>query len=107
MVKLRRNKPKHVAADLATPDGRRRARRELVWGDHGFLRARFSNLHRISPEMWRSNQPSPRQVEAHARERGIRTIINLRGATTRGYYLLRWRPSSPRATCLRAWPIRR
>lgn len=88
MVKLRRNKPKHVAADLATPDGRRRARRELVWGDHGFLRARFSNLHRISPEMWRSNQPSPRQVEAHARERGIRTIINLRGATTRGYYLL-------------------
>jgi protein tyrosine/serine phosphatase len=88
MVKLRRNKPKHVAADLTTPDGRRRARRELVWGDHGFLRARFSNLHRISPEMWRSNQPSPRQIEAHARERGIRTIINLRGTTTRGYYLL-------------------
>lgn len=38
--------------------------------------------------MWRSNQPSPRQIEAHARERGIRTIINLRGASTRGYYLL-------------------
>jgi protein tyrosine/serine phosphatase len=90
MVKL---KPKakrkaHVPADLSTPAGRARARRELVWGDHGFLRARFSNLHRISPEMWRSNQPSPRQVLAHARERGIRTILNLRGATTKGYYLL-------------------
>ena len=38
--------------------------------------------------MWRANQPSPRQVVAHARERGIRTIINLRGASTKGYYLL-------------------
>lgn len=90
MVKLRSKKKRkaHVPADLATPAGRGRARRELVWGDHGFLRARFSNLHQISPEMWRSNQPSPRQILAHARERGIRTILNLRGPTTQGYYLL-------------------
>ena len=90
MVKLRSKKQrrKHVAADLATPAGRAQARRELVWGDHGFLRARFSNLHQISPEMWRSNQPSPRQVQAHARARGIRTILNLRGPSTQGYYLL-------------------
>tara|TARA_R110000850_G_scaffold441_5_gene2694 strand:- start:6049 stop:6837 length:789 start_codon:yes stop_codon:yes gene_type:complete len=90
MVKLtpKAKKRPHVAADLATPSGRKRARRELVWGDHGFLRTRFSNLHQIAPGMWRANQPSPRQVVAHARERGIRTIINLRGASTKGYYLL-------------------
>jgi len=90
MVKIRSKKQrrKHVAADLATPAGRARARRELVWGDHGFLRARFRNLHQISPEMWRSNQPSPRQIAEHAKERGIRTILNLRGPTTQGYYLL-------------------
>lgn len=90
MVKLRSKKQrrKHVAADLSTPSGRARARRELVWGDHGFLRAMFSNLHQISPEMWRSNQPSPRQILAHAKERGIRTILNLRGPSTQGYYLL-------------------
>jgi len=90
MVKLKSkaNRKGHGPADLATPAGRARARRELIWGDHGFLRARFSNLHQISPEMWRSNQPSPRQVLAHARERGIRTILNLRGTTTKGYYLL-------------------
>lgn len=90
MVKLTPKKKRkvHVAADLSTPAGQARARRELVWGDHGFLRARFSNLHQISPEMWRSNQPSPRQVLAHAKERGIKTILNLRGPTTRGYYLL-------------------
>ena len=90
MVKLRPKKHRrpHVVADLSTPDGRARARRELIWGDHGFLRVRFSNLHQISDEMWRSNQPSPEQIEAHVRERGIRTILNLRGESTKGYYLL-------------------
>lgn len=90
MVKMRSKKKRraHVPADLATPEGRARAQRELTWGDHGFLRARFSNLHQISPEMWRSNQPSPRQIAAHAAERGIRTILNLRGPSTQGYYLL-------------------
>ena len=38
--------------------------------------------------MWRSNQPNPRQVAEHVRLRGIKTIINLRGPSTRGYYLL-------------------
>lgn len=88
MVKLRRNKPPHVAADLSTPQGRHRARHELIWGDHGFLRIKFRNLHQISEEMWRSNQPSPEHIADHVRERGIKTIINLRGPSTRGYYLL-------------------
>lgn len=78
----------HIAADLTTASGRARAWRELYLGDHGFLRVRFSNLHQISDEMWRSNQPSPAQLRAHARLRGIRTILNLRGETTKGYYLL-------------------
>lgn len=78
----------HVAADLATPKGRRRAWRELILGDHGFLRESFQNLHQIGPGMWRSNQPSPDQIADHARIRGVRTIINLRGKSTKGYYLL-------------------
>ncbi|MEO0465241.1 MAG: protein tyrosine phosphatase [Pseudomonadota bacterium] len=88
MVKLRKNKPRHVAADLATADGRARARRELIWGDHGFLRLRFQNLHQISDEMYRANQPSPEHIAAHAADRGIKTIINLRGVSSKGYYLL-------------------
>lgn len=74
--------------DLATEQGRRRANYDLTWGDHGFLRVWFQNLHQISDEMWRSNQPSPKQIAQHARERGIRTIINLRGESPKGYYLL-------------------
>ncbi len=60
----------------------------MTLDDHGFLRESFQNLHRISDEMWRSNQPNPRQVAEHARERGIKTILNLRGDSTKGYYLL-------------------
>ena len=74
--------------DLSTEKGRKRANNELYWGDHGFLRLRFQNLHQISDEMWRSNQPSPKQVAEHARERGIKTIMNLRGESPKGYYLL-------------------
>ncbi|MEM0987178.1 MAG: protein tyrosine phosphatase [Pseudomonadota bacterium] len=88
MAKRKKKRPPHVAADLSTADGRRRAWRELIWGDHGFLRLRFQNLHQISDEMWRSNQPSPKQIAEHVRLRGIRTIVNLRGVSTKGYYLL-------------------
>jgi len=81
-------KRKHVAADISSTPGRNRAERELILGDHGFLRETFQNLHAISDEMWRSNQPNPRQIAEHVRLRGIKTIINLRGPSTRGYYLL-------------------
>jgi protein tyrosine/serine phosphatase len=76
------------AIDLTTAAGRRRARNELVWGDHGFLRVRFRNLHQISPEMWRANQPSPEQIVRYASELGLKTIVNLRGTSDKGYYLL-------------------
>lgn len=74
--------------DLATAEGRSRARYELTWGDHGFLRARFRNLHQISPEMYRANQPSPEHIARYAKELGLKTIINLRGKSPKGYYLL-------------------
>ena len=74
--------------DLATPEGRKRAERDLIWGDHGFLRAAFHNLHWIVPgEMARANQPSPRQIRRYG-EMGIKTILNLRGAFDTGYYVL-------------------
>lgn len=83
-----KRRKRHEPADLNTNSGRARAERELTLGDHGFLRETFQNLHQISPEMWRSNQPNPRQVAEHVRKRGIKTILNLRGPSTKGYYLL-------------------
>lgn len=74
--------------DLATPAGRRRAEHDLVWADHGFLRAAFSNFHWIEEGiMARANQPSPRRIERYA-EMGIKTVLNLRGKSETGYYVL-------------------
>lgn len=74
--------------DLSTERGRKRAQNDLIWGDHGFLRHSFSNFHWIEPgQMARANQPSPRQVAAYAAE-GFKTILNLRGVSDTGYYLL-------------------
>jgi uncharacterized protein (TIGR01244 family) len=73
--------------DLATPEGRKRAEDDLTWGDHGFLRAAFSNFHWISPEMARANQPSPKQIARYA-AMGFKTILNVRGPSDTGYYAL-------------------
>ena len=69
------------------PNDRRKARRELIWGDHGFLRVAFQNLHQIGGGMIRANQPSPAQLKTYAGQ-GIKTILNLRGPSPKGYYLL-------------------
>lgn len=76
-----------MSLDLNNPADRRQARRELLWGDHGFLRLRFQNLHPIDSDMYRANQPSPEHLEKFA-AMGIKTILNLRGASPKGYYLL-------------------
>jgi protein tyrosine/serine phosphatase len=38
--------------------------------------------------MYRANQPSPEHIARYAKELGLKTIINLRGESPKGYYLL-------------------
>jgi protein tyrosine/serine phosphatase len=73
--------------DVSTDAGRRAAERDFFWNDHAFLRLAFSNAHWLGPDMVRTNQPSPRQLEGWAK-RGIRTVVNLRGQRDEGYYWL-------------------
>lgn len=73
--------------EVQTRAGRAKAWGHLLWTDHGILREIYQNLHWLSPEMARSNQPSPPQIYAHAKA-GIRTIINLRGEDDSGVYAL-------------------
>ena len=80
--------PRSASVATRISAGRRRARKDLIWGDHGFLRLRFRNLHQISDEMFRANQPSPEHIARYASELGLKTIINLRGQSPKGYYLL-------------------
>jgi protein tyrosine/serine phosphatase len=63
---------------LDTPDGRRAAFWHFHIMDHAFLRTVWTNLHRIAPGAWRSNQPGPRRLRQF-RDMGIRTVLSLRG----------------------------
>lgn len=60
---------------------------ELIFKDHGFLRLYWHNEHEIAPGMWRCNQPSPGRIRMAA-DRGIKTIINLRGPRADGGWRL-------------------
>lgn len=61
---------------------------ELYFHDHGFLRIAFHNLYQIDKNMWRSNQPSPKQIEIAHKNLGIKTILNLRGPRESGGWQL-------------------
>lgn len=74
-------------SDLSTPSGRRAAHLHLYLADHQILRTFWTNLHEFAPGAWRANQPSPAQL-ARYKARGIRTILNLRGAMQGSFYLL-------------------
>lgn len=73
--------------DLSSRWGRFKAAQHYLWIDHAFLRLGFSNAHQLGPDIFRSNQPSPRQLKRW-KARGIRTVINLRGARDESYYVL-------------------
>jgi protein tyrosine/serine phosphatase len=55
--------------------------------DHQILRYTFRNLHRLGGKAWRSSQPSPAQL-ADMKRRGVRTVVNLRGPSQFGSYIL-------------------
>lgn len=73
--------------DLSTPLGRARTWIDYLLKDHAFLRLGFGNAHWLGPDLVRTNQPSPGQL-AYWKRRGIRTVINLRGARDESYYVL-------------------
>lgn len=62
---------------LATRRDRLEAWGSLMLSDHGVLRLLYRNRHRVTPDLWRSAQPSPADVAA-AKRLGIRTILSLR-----------------------------
>ena len=47
--------------------------------DHGFLRHAWTNFDEVAPGVYRSNHPHPARLRAY-RDRGVRAVLNLRGA---------------------------
>ena len=71
---------------LSTPARRLRHWLDMHLVDHGCLRAIYNNLHPLGGGMYRSSQPSPRQIRSYHDRFGLRSIINLRGVHDYGSY---------------------
>lgn len=86
-------KEKYIAMQKTWGDGihtrkqRFLAHLDAHLGDHAFLRILWTNLHQLSDNAWRCNQPSPGQVK-HLADLGIKNIVNLRGPSRWGSYAL-------------------
>ncbi len=73
--------------DLSTPENRRRAHIYNLWFDHAILRTVWTNFFEVAPGVYRSNQPTHRRFEK-LKARGIRSVLNLRGAGGAAHYLV-------------------
>src|SRR5579885_3135847 len=67
-----------TAFNVTTKRGRLATYLHYIFFDHAYFRLAYSNAYWLSDELVRANQPWPFQVKAW-KDRGIRTIINLRG----------------------------
>ncbi|MGL5446688.1 MAG: fused DSP-PTPase phosphatase/NAD kinase-like protein [Rhabdaerophilum sp.] len=75
------NRPIHSTRE------RLRAWMDLLVVDHGVLRLFHLNKHRVGENVWRSAQPSPRDI-AQLKQQGLKTIVNLRGGRSHGAWQL-------------------
>ncbi len=73
--------------DLDAPGARRSAAIDMLVFDHGLLRKAWRNEHEIEAGVWRSNQPDPAAIRRLAAQ-GFKAVLNLRGETEWGSYLL-------------------
>jgi len=73
-------------SDISTPAARRAATLHFHLSDHAFLRVFWTNFAQFAPGAYRANQPSPAHL-ARYRDRGIRTVINLRGEVPQSFWL--------------------
>jgi protein tyrosine phosphatase (PTP) superfamily phosphohydrolase (DUF442 family) len=73
--------------DLEAPGARRNAAIDMLVFDHGLVRKAFRNEHEVDRGVWRASQPDPGAIRRLA-GRGFQAVLNLRGETEFGSYLL-------------------
>ncbi len=72
--------------DISRPKSRFMAKVHIHLVDHAWIRLLWTNMYRLAPQVWRSNQPGPRRFN-YLKKLGIRSIINLRGPSAFAVYL--------------------
>ncbi len=76
-----------IGGDISTPDARKAAKFHYNFVDHGVLRVLWQNFYQLAPGIYRSNQPSARQLAAIHRRTGLASVLNLRGKSKHSFYL--------------------
>lgn len=84
---IRRSQRPTFGPVIGNEEDRALANAHFRYHDHGILRDLWWNMEEFAPGVWRSNQPDPARFELLA-QRGIKTILNLRGTANRSHYLL-------------------
>ncbi len=82
-----RNLRAYYNTDLSTPENRRRAHIYNMWFDHAVLRKFWTNFHPVADGVYRSNQPTHERF-VKLKAMGIKTILNLRGASDAAHHLV-------------------
>jgi len=75
-----------IGSDLSSAEARRAAWWHFQLMDHAFLRVWWKNIDQVGPGVWRSNQPTPADLEKMAAQ-GLTTVVNLRGQTCASAWL--------------------
>lgn len=83
----RRSWQKGWLDEMQSARGQRNAQIDMMLFDQGLVRRLWPNVSEVAPGVWRSSQPDPRLLRRFA-DRGVRAILNLRGATSFGSYAL-------------------
>jgi protein tyrosine phosphatase (PTP) superfamily phosphohydrolase (DUF442 family) len=96
---------KRARGDMGTPRQRLLGHLEALFVDHSVFRLVWSNRARVSERMWRSNQPTAGQIASLA-DKGIKTIVNLRGVRDCAAYLMEVEACRRHAITLVDYPIR-
>jgi protein tyrosine phosphatase (PTP) superfamily phosphohydrolase (DUF442 family) len=73
--------------------------------DHGMFRLMYSNTHRLTPNAWRTSQPTPGRIRALAAQ-GVKTVLNLRGERNCGAYRLEVRTCAEAGLKLESFIVR-
>jgi protein tyrosine/serine phosphatase len=85
-VKVLQNKAREkYSHDIFDFEERRKSRFYTLWIDHEVLRIYWHNFAKIAPDVYRSNHPTRARFEKYA-AMGIKTVLNLRGATRHSHY---------------------
>lgn len=80
-----RKKRESYSHDIVDPKERKKSKHYNDWVDHGILRYHWHNFAEIAPGIYRSNHPNHARFKAYA-DMGVKTVLNLRGATNLSYY---------------------